>query len=114
MDHEVDPYRINIQSRDRDMANCGDGEAFRDSDRAPARLAKSRLIGNVPCRLPDAMRWRIGRVAGTSGLGIDLSGPEFFLTRNQALLYWRFGNSSMLIRGGTAKIIFGDWSLIDL
>jgi hypothetical protein len=64
MDHEVDPYRINIQSRDRDMANCGDGEAFRDSDRAPARLAKSRLIGNVPCRLPDAMRWRIGRVAG--------------------------------------------------
>lgn len=42
------------------MANCGDDEAFRDSDRAPTRLAKSRLIGNVPCRLPDAMRW-LGR-----------------------------------------------------
>jgi hypothetical protein len=38
------------------MANCGDDEAFRDSDRALAMLAKSRLIGNVPCRLPDAMR----------------------------------------------------------
>jgi hypothetical protein len=71
MDHEVDPYRINIQSRDRDIANCGDEEAFCDSDRAPARLAKSQLIGNVPCRLPDAMRWRIGRVAGTSRLGDD-------------------------------------------
>jgi hypothetical protein len=28
MDHDIDPYRINIQSRDRDMANCGDEEAF--------------------------------------------------------------------------------------
>ena len=71
MDHEVDPYRINIQSRDRDIANCGDEEAFCDGDRVLARLAKSRLIGNVPCRLPDAMRWRIGRVAGTSRLGDD-------------------------------------------
>ncbi len=71
MDHDVDPYRINVQSRDRDMANCGDEEAFRDSDRAPVMLAKSRLIGNVPCRLPDAMRWRIGRVAGTSRLEDD-------------------------------------------
>jgi hypothetical protein len=34
MDHDFDPYRINIQSRDRDMANCGDEEAFRNSDRA--------------------------------------------------------------------------------
>jgi hypothetical protein len=42
MDHDVDPYRINIQSRDRDMANCGDEEVVGDSDRAPARLAKSR------------------------------------------------------------------------
>jgi hypothetical protein len=65
MDHDVDPYRINIQSRDRDMTNCGDEEAFRDSDRAPARLVELRMIGNVPCRLPDPMRWRIGQVAGT-------------------------------------------------
>lgn len=91
MDHEGDPYRINVQSRDRDMANCGDEEAFRDSDRAPTRLAKSRLIGNVPCRLPDTIRRRIGRLAGTSGLGVDFSGPELFLTRNQARLYWRSG-----------------------
>jgi len=69
MDHDIDPYRINIQSRDRDMANCGDEETFCDGDRAPARLAKSRLIGNVPCRLPDQMRRRIRRVAGTSRLG---------------------------------------------
>jgi hypothetical protein len=63
------------------MANCGDDEAFRDSDRAPARLAKSRLIGNVPCRLPDAMRW-IGWVCRF----VLASGSELFLTRNQALL----------------------------
>jgi hypothetical protein len=28
---------------------------FYDGDRAPARLTTSRLIGNVPCGLPDAV-----------------------------------------------------------
>jgi hypothetical protein len=104
MDHEVDPYRINIQSRDRDMANCGDGEAFRDSDRAPMRLAKSRTDWkcSVQASRCDAMENRPGRWDVRARYGFEW--PGAFL--HQGTRHFCIGDletSSMLIRGGTGE-----------